>query len=53
MKICIDIPFIHKAPKFSFIPKIILVKNKPNFVHRIYFSFIWLGLVIFIKYGKF
>lgn len=40
---------IHKAPKFKYIPKYFIQINQPNFKHKFYLSFIWLGFVIFIR----
>ena len=48
MKITINIP-VNKSPKFSIKPKVFIHWKKPNYVHKLYFSFIWLGFVIFFK----
>lgn len=42
----------YKAPKFSLKPIVFIHWKKPNFVHKLYFSFVWLGFVIFFKYGR-
>jgi hypothetical protein len=41
-----------KAPKFSIKPKVFTIWKKPKYKHKLYFSFVWLGFVIFFKYGE-